>query len=890
MVDRQEPIDFNFPGTPYSVQQQLMTALHSTIRDGKFGLFESPTGTGKTLSIICACLTWLKQNRTSLPIAVEEQARVDTAKEPEFVQNFWRKNQEDFLEEKLRDRQKAIVRRLDNIKSRNRAKAPRKPRQRSAPSTFDEYTHIDTDDENHPSNDRRANLTGMNTSVAPAKVIFATRTHTQLTQFLEEIRKTSFCSEKVLHNDQSFGLHLDISHDISSQEIEDMPLSYTLFGSRKQYCINEDVRALESSAAISERCRDLTENATDAPEEEEDDTGASTKRKRSKSKCVYKDKEAEKILRDIALVQMHSIEELVEAGKELKACPYFAARRALKTRDVDVIGVPYAAVLHEPTRKSLGLEIDQNTVVVFDEGHNVLNTVCDLHSATLTRPALVTTVNALKAYTSRYQKRFSPRNLFNLRQLLAIANGYLSFLPERKSKDQPKPRVLSRTDIVLEARIDHINIFELIQYIDESHVMKKLRGFVDVESEVTITPNSVDEDDPLKSGRKTSCKWDSDMKTSVPNRKGKPRVPENNNKGSDKVRFVKSAKFYLQSFENFIRCLTNDTDIGKPGSDIGRVALYPYMVPKTSELKDCEDESLPLEMTARLKYFVTEPASLFAPAVGNARAVLMLGGTLSPRTIIKDRLFSALNRGDVVEYECDHVVPTENLMTRICPEGPGGTPLEFTFRTRESMELYDELGKVLQRCCGLVPGGIVVFFASYDLMARVQSRLQKTGCLRDLEKSKPVFVESRGNDEAFNSFCEAIKEDKTKGALLAAVMGGRLSEGINFSDELGRMVLVVGMPFANARDVETAEVLRSLGSLHDRSDRLESECLTIVNQCIGRAVRHRKDYASIVLLDRRYNRDRVRNKLPAFVRRDVQCVNKFNKLEEEVINFFQRKR
>lgn len=70
----------------------------------------------------------------------------------------------------------------------------------------------------------------------------------------------------------------------------------------------------------------------------------------------------------------------VRVGR-LGYCPYYGARAALP--EADVVVLPYQAVLHRSTREALGIDLE-GCVVVFDEAHNLVDTVTGIYSSTLT--------------------------------------------------------------------------------------------------------------------------------------------------------------------------------------------------------------------------------------------------------------------------------------------------------------------------------------------------------------------------------------------------------------------------------------------------------------------------------------------------------------------------
>ena len=146
------------------------------------------------------------------------------------------------------------------------------------------------------------------------KVIYASRTHSQLSQFTTELRRVKFPPS------------IDPGpHDYADSTIDDKKLSEQLrhltLGSRKNLCINPNVKKLNSPTAINERCLELQKPSTPAD-----------------CRCPFlptkEDQHIVNDFRDTALASICDIEDLASVGKQLSICPYYASRDAMKLSEV----------------------------------------------------------------------------------------------------------------------------------------------------------------------------------------------------------------------------------------------------------------------------------------------------------------------------------------------------------------------------------------------------------------------------------------------------------------------------------------------------------------------------------------------------------------------------
>lgn len=59
-------VPINFPFEPYDLQKEYMEKVLECLQNDRNGVLESPTGTGKTLSLLCSSLAWLEMKKAQV--------------------------------------------------------------------------------------------------------------------------------------------------------------------------------------------------------------------------------------------------------------------------------------------------------------------------------------------------------------------------------------------------------------------------------------------------------------------------------------------------------------------------------------------------------------------------------------------------------------------------------------------------------------------------------------------------------------------------------------------------------------------------------------------------------------------------------------------------------
>uniref|UniRef100_A0A0D9WE08 Helicase ATP-binding domain-containing protein n=1 Tax=Leersia perrieri TaxID=77586 RepID=A0A0D9WE08_9ORYZ len=667
------------------------------------------------------------------------------------------------------------------------------------------------------------------------KVFFTSRTHSQLSQFVGELKKTEFGRR----------------------------LRTVCLGSRKNLCINKDVLKLGSTNRINERCLELQKTKKSTKTKTE---GDSRKVCQSKTSCgcpmIRKRSLQKEFKSEVSEQGALDIEDLAQLGKKIGTCPYYGARDMVRTADLVVL--PYQSLLLKSARESLGLNL-KNSLVIIDEAHNLADSVTSMYNSKITSSQLKAILSHLEAYLNRFQNVLGAGNRRYIQTLTVLTRSFLKVLTSNQD-DACTMTSMTINQFLFSLDIDNINIVKLCQYVKESNIIHKVSGYA---NKLVVNQDGVNH---------ASHHQQYDEGSSI-------------------------ASF--QRLADFLRSLLNCNENGR------------IIVARKKISGQPED--------LYLKFVMLCAEKIFSEVTYDAHAVILAGGTLQPIEETRLRLFPNLSPSNIKFFTCNHIVPPESILPIAVTRGPSGMAFDFSYSSRSSLTMIKELGRFLCNVVSIVPEGVVMFFASYEYERCVYDAWAASGIISKISKKKYIFREPKNSvdvEMTLNKYKEAIQSCNKRfqdtgitGALLLAVVGGKISEGINFSDGMGRCVVMVGLPYPSPSDVELMETIKHIdyisnsvlvGDDSSSSSRYDDECklqpgfdvlmkcnkggreyyenlcMKAVNQSIGRAIRHVNDYAAMLLVDSRYahtssNRSSScpTDKLPQWIKTRLTCAQNY---------------
>lgn len=793
-------IEVDFPFTPYPAQEQYMSKVIDALRAGNNALLESPTGTGKTLCLLCATLAW----RSTYVAALQAKAH-------------------NVLPAKL---QSASGLSVDSDRGGSGGAG-------AALQAFFQPTKPDV-------NSKEASL--RLTALRAPRIVYASRTHSQLSQAVHELQRTSYRPQIVQ------------------------------LGSRDQLCVHAVSQRL-SGSRLGSACRALI-----APK---------------KRGCKFHlpigsprptENRAEQLMRELGEAGPLDIEELREFGVHKTACPWFLARNVAQSDTCEVLFTPYNYILDRDTRDSLDIDWS-NDVLIVDEAHNIEDACVGAMSFDLTRSVRA---GCGKELDKCVERGLNPMGItiLALESLAQTADG-LDAVLGTENKDLLEFRILRSILKYLDEFIEGVQFPKRdggnVQY--EVFSPDRLRKLLEEMNGPTLETYELflelldramgvgikEEGKKLLKGGGSTVEVASHGNAQ---QQGNGNNPLHTLKAAIRILFETAKKGHEDSF----RMVVHEESQTK-----GRTLSY-WCFDAQVAMRDLEKLGL--------------------------RCMMLTSGTLSPLTTFAKELGVSFP----VLLENPHVISKDQVHAAVLKKSPTvgnirAMNLSSAYRYR-GQAMHLALGRTLLQVAGAVPDGMLVFFPSYSTMNASIETWKRLGpgagaarpsTWEHLQRRKRVVVEGRDSaDLAAAMAAHKSNVDSRNGSVLFAVCRGKISEGIDFSDEYGRAVVITGLPYPSAFDprvrlkreladarFKRAQVQREFGNVLSGGEWYSVQAIRAVNQALGRAIRHRNDYGAVLLCDDRFGSADVRGRLSKWLRPFMKVFADFDNVPHELDHFFR---
>ncbi|XP_028429071.1 Fanconi anemia group J protein isoform X2 [Perca flavescens] len=634
-----------------------------------------------------------------------------------------------------------------------------------------------------------------------------------------------------------------ITHELKRTVYSGVPM--TILSSRNHTCVNS---AVAPHSNRNERCKDLL----DAKDGKSCHYYHGVQRMRDQ--CTLQ--------RVHGLHDAWDIEDIVALGKRLRSCSYYAARELMQ--DALIIFCPYNYLLDPMIRESMEIDL-AGQIVVLDEAHNIEDCARESASYTLDHNSLLMSRDELDGMVNSNIRRSKHETLRNFcYSLINWIQESQSLMSERGYESACK--VWNGKDI--------LGIFHNLGITADTFSILKQNLAAVLEKEERVG---------LVNGKEDMVQIPTISSATSTVLKNLFMVLGFIYSTEDNCRFAEDYRVALQKSYAWTNQVPPDA------ADAQGFIVRPRYRQRQSVRVKTE--------VLTLSFWCLNPAVAFSSLSKSVHSIVLTSGTLSPMGSFSSELGVKFS----IQLEANHVINKSQVWVGTVGSGPQGRKLCATFQHTETYAFQDEVGALILHVCQVVAKGVLCFLPSYKMLDKLRDRWTNTGLWEKLEQRKVVITEPRGGgkgdfDELLQMYYDAIKCcEERDGALLIAVCRGKVSEGLDFTDDNARAVVTIGIPFPNIKDLQV-ELKMKYNDQHCKSRGLlpgnrwyEIQAYRALNQALGRCIRHKNDWGALILVDDRYrnNPNKYITGLSKWVRQLVQHHDTFSNAMQSLVAFSQ---
>ncbi|KAH9043239.1 DNA repair helicase [Lactarius pseudohatsudake] len=642
-------------------------------------------------------------------------------------------------------------------------------------------------------------------------------------QFFPVKRKLIYCSRTVPEIEKALSelkrlmaYRISVAENNEQREKEEAFIGLGLT-SRKNLCIHPEVSKEKKGKIVDARCRDLTNPAV---------VNKARAEPGSVEVCNFHENMNDIPTENILSPGIWTLADVLQHGRDTSTCPYFTIRRSMPF--VDVIIYSFHYLLDPKVAEQVSKEMSKDSIVVFDEAHNIDNVCIESLSIDLTRPMLDAAARSVdkladqideikKTDASKLQDEYA-KLVEGLQEAASDEDAFTStpVLPEDLLKEAIPGNI---------RKAEHFVAFlkRLVEY---------LKTRMRVLHVVAETPLS----------------FLQHLKTLPTSRGGH------------------SGRFCAERLQSLVRTLELNrldefSSLQKVANFATLVSTYEKGFLLILEPFETDNATVPNPI---FHFVCMDPAIAIKPVFERFSSVVITSGTISPL----DMYPKMLQFTPVVQETYPMTLTRNAFLPLVITRGSDQVAISSRFEVRNDPAVVRNFGSILVEYSKIVPDGVVAFFPSYLYMESIVAAWNDMGILNEVWKHKLIFVETPDANEtsiALENYRRAC--DNGRGAVLLSVARGKVSEGIDFDHNYGRAVIMFGVPYqyTESRILKARlEYLRDAYRIRE-SEFLGFDAIRNAAQCVGRALRGKTDWGLMIFADKRFARADKRAKLPRWI-------------------------